>query len=276
MLQLTNYVSLSFYALRLALRRILQDEQKPLNFRFDFIFDRCRAIRQEIVVQNFCCTETLTLLEPIVLFMSYSLYRMSNLPISHFDSKICKQHLQECSLKCLTCYDELEMHGGSQNKAYNMQNRQIIESIYMMQNVNQASTLERAMKFDINLRTSFMIKSSIGILISYHQREFYKLLHDIPKLPHPIVCAIASLQLCDIRKEVLRVFSIAYNSQSLKVPLAFLQRLLVYDDPITLHAHLRENLGIHDDDDDVTPTNHDAAIRFDRKKFDSKKSLVSV
>lgn len=144
-----------------------------------------------------------------------------------------------------------------------------------MQNVNHASTLERAMKFDINLRATFMIKSSIGILILYHQREFYKLLHDMPKLPHPIVCALASLQLCAIRKEVLRVFSIAYNSQSLKVPLAFLQRLLVYDDPTTLVAHLRDNLGIHDD---TTPVNDDnnAAIRFDRKKFDSEKSLVSV
>lgn len=198
---------------------------------------------------------------------------MNNLPISHFDSKICKQHLQECSLKCLTCYDELEMQEGSK-KGHNIQSRQIIESIYMMQNVNQAGTLERAMKFDINLKASCMVKLSINILISYHQREFYKLFQDIPKLPHPIVCAIASLQLCEIRKEVLRVFSIAYNSQSLKVPLTFLQRLLVYDDPIILIEHLRANLGILD----AMPANDDneAAIRFDRKKFDIEKSLVSV
>lgn len=232
------------------------------------------------------CEKTLELLEPMVLFMSYCLYRMNNFPISQFDSKICKQHLQECLLKCLACYDELDiMHEGEEDeerrrrrRGYKMLNRQIIESIYMMRYVNETSALQRALKFDNNLKASIMIKTSIGILISYHQREFYRILHDIPKLPHPIVCAIASLQLCEIRKEVLRVFSIAYNSQMLKVPLLFLQRLLVYDNPLTLHSHLRESLGIHDDtmkNNNKSEDNDEVAIRFDRKKFDSSKSLVS-
>lgn len=191
---------------------------------------------------------------------------MSNFSVTQFDAKICSQHLQECLLKCLTCYDEMDI----KRSRYGMQNRQIIESIYMMRNINQASALERALKLDNGLKTSFMIKASIDILIGYHQRDFYKVLIQIPKLPHPIVCAVASLELNEIRKEMIRVFSIAYNSQSLKVPLAFLQRLLVYDNLSTLCTHLRENLGIHETHDD------DDAIRFDRKKFDSKKSLVSV
>lgn len=204
-------------------------------------------------------------MEPIVLFLSYCLYRMSEYPISQFDPKICRQHLQECLLRCLGCYEEIEsMKEGS----YKMQNRQIIESIYMMLNMNEATSLERALKLDIKLKSSVIIGTSIEVLISYQQRAFYKTIKHISKLPHPIVCAIAALRLPQIRKEVLHVFSIAYSSSSLRVPLDFLKRLLVYDESSTLLTHLRENLGIHD-----SPTSDDA-IRFDRKKFDSRKSLV--
>jgi SAC3 domain-containing protein 1 len=152
---------------------------------------------------------------------------------------------------------------------YKMQNRQIIESIYMMLNMSETSSLERALKLDIKLKSSFIIGTSIDILISYQQRAFYKTIKLISNLPHPIVSAIASMQLPQIRKEVLCTFSIAYNSSSLSVPLEFVKRLLVYDESATLLKHLRENLGIHDSQ------TSDDAIRFDRKKFDSKKSLVS-
>lgn len=191
---------------------------------------------------------------------------MNELPISKFDPKICRQHLQECSLKCLGCYEEMDM---TREGNYKMLNRQIIESIYMMLNMNETSSLERALKLELTLKKSLIIGTSIKVLISYQQREFYKTIKNILKLPHSIVCAIAALQLPHIRKEMLATFSIAYNSSSLKVPLDFIQRLLVYDESAILLKHLRENLGIHDS------STSDDAIRFERKKFDSKKTLVS-
>jgi SAC3 domain-containing protein 1 len=205
----------------------------------------------------------------MVLFMSFCLYRLSDLQISHFDPKICKQHLYECLLKCLICYDKLDLM--KKEDGYKSQNRQIIESIYMLTNMNEFCAWERALKLDARLRESHLIKQSIGILIAYHQREFYKILQAIPKLPSPIVCAIASLQLCEIRKEMLQMFSIAFNSQSLQVPVNFLQRLLIYDDSKILFSHLHL-LGILD-----SPSSSSAPqeILFNRKKFDSTKTLVS-
>lgn len=42
---------------------------------YDFIFDRFRAIRQDIVMQNLSAAFTVQLMEPIVLFLAYSAYR---------------------------------------------------------------------------------------------------------------------------------------------------------------------------------------------------------
>lgn len=55
---------------------ILLDARKPFNVVYDFIFDRLRAVRQEIVMQNFPESLTIELLEPIVMFLAYSLYRL--------------------------------------------------------------------------------------------------------------------------------------------------------------------------------------------------------
>lgn len=54
---------------------VVNDTRKPFHVAYDFIFDRLRAVRQEIVMQNLNYPITIQLLEPIVMFLAYSLYR---------------------------------------------------------------------------------------------------------------------------------------------------------------------------------------------------------
>lgn len=60
---------------RYLLFNVLNDTRKPFHMAYDFIFDRLRAVRQEIVMQNFDYLLTIQLLEPIIMFLAYSLYR---------------------------------------------------------------------------------------------------------------------------------------------------------------------------------------------------------
>lgn len=249
----------------LFIHRILLDQSRAFNFRYDFIFDRCRAVRQEIVIQNFSCEKTLKLLEPIVMFMSFCLYRLNGSPISIFDSKICGQHLQECLLKCLTCYEEMERLN---QQEYSLHNRTIVEGIYLMFNLGESSALQRAVQLNRKLKSTYVIRSSIQISLNFHLKCFYKVFRNIIELPH-LISAVASLKLPQVRKEMLNDFSIAYNSSTLSVPIDFLQRLLIYDEMEILVRDLK-GLGIHDGSEEK-PT----AVKFDRRKFDSNKSIVS-
>lgn len=54
---------------------VVPDKRRPFNVAYDFIFDRLRAVRQEIVIQNLSETKTVELLEPICMFLAYSFYR---------------------------------------------------------------------------------------------------------------------------------------------------------------------------------------------------------
>lgn len=219
-------------------------------------------------MQNFTNVKTVELLEPIVMFLSYSLYRLNNLPISLFDTKICKQHLHECLLKCLSCYEEIdEMNVGN---SYKMENRIIIEAIQLMLNIDDFNTIQRAIKLDSAIKSSFTLRTAIKISINFHRQNYHKVLHDIQELPH-LVGAIASLNLSQIRKEIFRIFTIAYSSQVLKVPLEFIQRLLIYDEQSNLFKHLSD-LGIHENSNEKEIA---IGINFNRKKFDNSKSIVS-
>lgn len=68
---------------KMALRRtvhylltdIIRDDRRPFHFAYDFIFDRLRAVRQEIVMQDFDEVSTIGLIEPMIMFLAYSLYR---------------------------------------------------------------------------------------------------------------------------------------------------------------------------------------------------------
>lgn len=54
---------------------IIQDERRPFHFAYDFIFDRLRSVRQEIVMQDLDEMITIQLIEPMIMFLAYSLYR---------------------------------------------------------------------------------------------------------------------------------------------------------------------------------------------------------
>lgn len=118
---------------------VVNDKRKPFNVVYDFIFDRLRAVRQEIVMQNLDEKVTIELMEPMCMFLAYSLYRLIEEHISVFDPKICRQHLQECLKKVLSCYDSLGPD------AINVANREIIESVYLMFNLGDTDAVKRAL-----------------------------------------------------------------------------------------------------------------------------------
>jgi hypothetical protein len=159
------------------------------------------------------------------------------------------------------CYGEIDTTSGE--LSYKYDNRIIVEAIYLMLNMDDFGVLHHALRLDSKLKSNFILRQSIKVSISYQQRNFHRVFKYILELPH-LIGAIASLKLSEMRKEMFHIFSIAYNSQSLKVPCEFLQRLLIYDTTEALLLHLRD-LGIHNEEE-KSPE----AINFNRKKFHNK------
>ena len=199
------------------------DGSKPYHFKYDFVFDRLRSVRQDIVIQNLNEPTIIKLMEPIIGFLVYSLFLLHHETISIFDAKICTQHLQECLKRVLSNYDQLDLMGNEE--CYSLENRVLIESIYLLLNLGDPEALQRAIKLKTRLKSSFVFNSSLKISVNYFKGCNFLVLRDIQDLPH-LPAAIASLKIPEIRSRILKAFAVSYNK--LSVPLEFLQRILFY------------------------------------------------
>uniref|UniRef100_W8BRQ2 80 kDa MCM3-associated protein n=1 Tax=Ceratitis capitata TaxID=7213 RepID=W8BRQ2_CERCA len=230
------------------LKDIVLDKRRPYNFVYDFVFDRLRAVRQEIVMQRYDEKQTLKLLEPMVMFLAYSRYRLCEEQIDNFDPKICNQHLQECLKRALCCYDEIDVQSLNLNE---LNRRSFLEAIYLLFNLGTSEALNRALGLPSEVSKSEVFASAFQIAIHYHQGNFYRVLVGIQKLPH-ILSAIASLNLQKLRSKVYLVFAHAYNSKQLMVPTSFLSRLLLYEEVADLLADCKYyNIKICDDNKNI-------------------------
>ncbi len=193
------------------------DSRRSFSFKFCFLFDRLRAIRQEIVIQNCSAEVTINVLEPTIMFLSYSLYYLCEVDLSKFDPKICSKHLQETILKTLSCYDELDLLNC--RHFYSKNNRILIESLYIVLNLGDTDSLNRALNLPDHIKSANLLRTSFKLSIDFFTNNFYRVLQSVPKLPH-ILAAVASLKMPIIRQKMLERFAVAFSNKMLSVPLA--------------------------------------------------------
>ncbi|XP_060651618.1 germinal-center associated nuclear protein [Drosophila nasuta] len=147
------------------LKDILLDERKPFNWVYDFVFDRLRMVRREIVIQQFEPKQTIKLLEPTIMFLAYSRYRLCAEPIEKFDPKICNQHLQECLNMTLCCYKELDDQ--SDHKEFtlrDLQRRCFIEALYQLFNLGTPEALVRGLTLPAKTCQNYLISFVLWLL----------------------------------------------------------------------------------------------------------------
>ena len=193
------------------------------------------------------------------MFLAHSCYHLCEESIRNFDPKICNTHLQECLKKVLCCYDEMD----SKLIEYNQKNRVKIEMLYLALNLGNTEAITRAISLPKSIRKNLDIL--IKMSIEYLQGNLFKVVSLMSQLPE-IQCAIASLKLQTIRRELLLRFSVAYQSKSLTVPSEWLQKVLLYENRDLLlqdcHYYGLEIVNRTD-------------VRFERIKFDTSKLIVS-
>ncbi|EDV51199.2 SAC3 domain-containing protein 1 [Drosophila erecta] len=247
------------------LKDIILDTRKPYNVAYDFIFDRLRAVRREIVIQMYDARQKICLLEPIVMFLAYSRYRLCEEPIEKFDPKICNQHLQECLTGVLCCYEELEdLECSKERSIREIERRCFIESLYQVFNLGSPESFTRALTLPDYVRQDATFKLCFGICLAFQQGNLFRVLMGLPQLPH-ILCAVAATKLQAIRRSLLLIFTHAYNNKQLTVPVPYLLRLLLFDGPSGLQDQCRHyNISLTADRKAVhfnkTDFNHNAEI----------------
>jgi SAC3 domain-containing protein 1 len=195
------------------------------------------------------------------MFLSYSSYYLCESNLATFDPQINSKHLQEAILKTLSCYDELDLLNCQH--LYSKNNRILIESLYIVLNLGDTDSLNRALNLPDHIKSVNLVRTSFKLSIDFITNNFYRILQSVPKLPH-ILAAVASLKLPVIRQKLLERFAVAFSNKMLTVPLCWLEELF-YLNSNTLLSDLKNfNIEVIQDQ---------GRVKFDRNQFDNKKSV---
>ncbi|XP_050074976.1 germinal-center associated nuclear protein isoform X2 [Anopheles maculipalpis] len=251
---------------------VLTDTRRPYYQRFEFIFDRMRAIRQEMVIQNLPAMETLPILEPIVRFLAYSAYHLCEVPIAEFDPKICSQHLQECLKKVLRCYEELDQASITASNS----NRFEMERLYLSFNIGSTEATQSAItRYGAS---EPKLRLHITTQLECHRGNYFAVMQNMFQYA-PLEAALASLQLPQFRRQILHQFSIAYQSRVQTVPLEWLESILHYEGRertclLDDCRHYNLQLVARDNGQRSADGNRNWAVKFEKATFDGQRCAI--
>ncbi|XP_060076168.1 SAC3 domain-containing protein 1-like [Ylistrum balloti] len=219
---------------------------------YDFIFDRLRAVRQDMVIQSIGGHDGIELLEKIVRFHIYAGYRLCTQPMSVYDPKINDQHTQECLKRLISLYRVVSPDHLHQEE---------FESLYLMFNLGQTDALMHFYELPKHVRDLPLLQRAYRISLAHILMNAVRVLRlsepDQSKRYPLFVCA-AHRHLSCIQSKTLHVLSSGFNSKSFAYPLEKLSDLLWYDDA----AQASESCQQHG----LTVTEH-SAVLFQRAAF---------
>ncbi|CAB3360790.1 Hypothetical predicted protein [Cloeon dipterum] len=201
----------TIYLIRLALEE--QDLCGNWSTIYDFVADRLRAVRKDIVIQGLSGRDVLPILEVMVLFHLYAGYRLCELKVSQFDPKLNNDMLIDCVRRVLDTYDY----------GFTSRNQLLLESIFALHDINRTEGVVRLLS---SKARSKLTEDAIQMFILYSSNNYARLFRSLQDLPAPLACAMAQ-HLPSVRRNAFNAMSVAYSSKILKVPVQWLSSLLL-------------------------------------------------
>ncbi|XP_049945979.1 SAC3 domain-containing protein 1 isoform X4 [Schistocerca serialis cubense] len=178
------------------LSEVVPSQSLPWNEVYDFVFDRLRAVRQDLVIQGTPSVESVEILEPIARFLAYAGYRSCEEPASRFDAVIHRQHLLECVQRLLVLYDRKEQESGG--SATGCDGRADTEALYLVLAPGSADALQRALQLPAAYRSD-TVKSALEFSLACYSGNYVRALRRLPPLP-PLLACLAALHVPHLRR----------------------------------------------------------------------------
>ena len=187
-----------------------------------FVFDRARAIRQDLVVQRISGKPVVEIFEKVCRFHILSGYKLCESPLDVFDPKINNDHISECLKRVLCFYDAEGLSAYKDTRAE-------FEAYYLLYNLGSFEALNRAVNLPEEIKNSCLIRLAFDITISIMLKNFVRFFRLVKKLPYLACCAVHK-HLQQVRGDAIATVNTAYFCRNASLPLVFLVEMLNFND----------------------------------------------
>ncbi|XP_069596347.1 SAC3 domain-containing protein 1 isoform X1 [Ranitomeya imitator] len=210
---------------------------------YTFVFDRLRAVRQDLIVQRIRGPEGALVLEGSLGFLLCAPYLVTDLPLADYDEVLHSTQVRESFAELIECYKgsgEFPRQAEFQSLLllYNLGKRFFFLFLtldFVMQErffkiTGSMDTIHRALQLPCALRQSPHVQLAISINNAYLENNWVRLFRLVNQLNCLQACAFYR-HLPGSRHKALCALIHGYSSRNCRFPLNLLTRLIALDSP---------------------------------------------
>ncbi|XP_073515635.1 SAC3 domain-containing protein 1 [Phyllobates terribilis] len=207
---------------------LLVDVCSSVNFKdlsslakaYSFVFDRLRAVRQDLIVQRIRGSGGALVLEGSLGFLLCAPYLVRDLPLADYDEVLHSTQVRESLAELIECYK-----GGGE-----FPRQAEFRSLLLLYDLGNMDTIHRALQLPCEVRQSPHVRLAIDINKAHLENNWVRLFRLVRQLNCLQACAFYR-HLPSSRHKALCTLIHGYSSRNCRFPVDLLTRLIALDSP---------------------------------------------
>ncbi|NP_001085761.2 SAC3 domain containing 1 L homeolog [Xenopus laevis] len=189
-----------------------------LSEAYSFVFDRLRAVRQDMTVQRVSGLSGAVVLEASLGFLLCAPYLVRHLPVESYDEVLHATQVRESFAELMECYKE-DVRNPREAE---------FQALLLLYDLGNLDTMNRALKLKPDIEVSPQVCLAMAVNRAFLECNWVRLFRLLHKLDCLQSCAIYHhLSMC--RDRNLRTLAHAYSSRNCRFPLDLLTKLMAVD-----------------------------------------------
>ncbi|XP_072277465.1 SAC3 domain-containing protein 1 isoform X2 [Pyxicephalus adspersus] len=197
-----------------------EKDSSSLSLAYSFVFDRLRAVRQDLTVQRIRGTEGAAILEGSLGFLLCAPYLVRDLSLQVYCATLHSTQVRESFAELMECYSK----GGRFPRQAEFQ------ALLLLYDLGNMNTMHRALQLPHSIKNATEVRLAFAINRSYLERNWVRLFRLVHQLDCLQACAFYR-HLPDCRNQIIRTYTHAYSSRNCHFPLTKLTSLIAVDSP---------------------------------------------
>ncbi|KAK7877941.1 hypothetical protein WMY93_031417 [Mugilogobius chulae] len=228
-------------------------DQGEDNYRdwYDFVWNRTRGIRKDIIQQHLCCPDTVALIEKCTRFHVHCAHQLCEEPMSSFDSKINNENMTKCLQSLKEMYEDLSTRGvfcprEAEFRQYNV-----------LLKLNDGDILREVQQFRDEIRNSPEVKFAVQAFSAVSSNNFVRFFKLVRSTSYLCSCLLHRY-FNQVRSRALSILNMAHTvgPRSTAFPLDDIVRLLMFRDGDEASAFIQQyGLNVSDGVVELSRTN---------------------
>ncbi|KAM4723091.1 SAC3 domain-containing protein 1 [Rhinophrynus dorsalis] len=190
---------------------------------YTFVFDRLRAVRQDLIVQRVQGHSGALVLEESLGFLLCAPYLARDLPVGSYDEVLHAAQVRESFAELMECY----RGGGRYPREAEFQ------ALLLLYDLGNLDAMNRALKLPRGIIDSPQVRLALAINRAHLEGNWVRLFRLLRQLDCLQACTFYR-HISTARDKTLRVLTHAYSSRNCRFPLDLLTRLMAVDSIRTL------------------------------------------